>query len=340
MAEDQSIKFSIMSPVYNVEAYIERCIQSVIEQMYANFEFILVDDGSTDNSGRICDQYEKLDSRIKVYHKPNAGILHTRRYAIDRASGDYYLFLDSDDYLKPNALEVIASKIEKYHCDCVSFEYCRVYDGAYLDTETAAFDERYISDKRELYKTVFFDSRFNSMACKAVKADCFDGRDYSAYYGIDLGEDLLQSLEIYENLGTIAIIPDVLYCYRYNPGSITIGVTYEKYKVDYTVRELALESALKYGHFTRQDTEEYCMHWITLLIQQIKQILGFDTTFENKQKLFESIHAQNYYQNFLRLHRPMKNQPLKDRLLLFLFEKRQYGALRMIVAVKTHLRAR
>ena len=83
-----------------VEQYLPECIESVLGQTYANFEFILVDDGSPDRCGEICDEYAKKDSRIRVFHKPNGGLMHTRRYALERAQGDYYVFLDSDDYLE------------------------------------------------------------------------------------------------------------------------------------------------------------------------------------------------------------------------------------------------
>ena len=79
---DNSIKFSIMTPVYKVEQYLPECIESVLDQTYGNFEFILVDDGSPDHSGEICEQYAEKDSRIRVFHKPNGGLVHTRRYAL------------------------------------------------------------------------------------------------------------------------------------------------------------------------------------------------------------------------------------------------------------------
>ena len=91
------MKFSVLVPVYNVEKYLKQCIESVLNQTYQSFELILVDDGSTDNSGAICDEYASKHKFIKVIHKPNGGLLHTRRVSLAHATGDWYVFLDSDD---------------------------------------------------------------------------------------------------------------------------------------------------------------------------------------------------------------------------------------------------
>ena len=118
---NNNIKFSIMTPVYKVERYLPECIESVLGQTYGNFEFILVDDGSPDHSGEICEEYAKKDSRIRVFHKPNGGLMHTRRYALERASGDYYVFLDSDDYLSLDTLETLSRYIAESGADCVIY---------------------------------------------------------------------------------------------------------------------------------------------------------------------------------------------------------------------------
>ena len=93
------MKFSFVVPIYNVEAYLERCIESIISQTYGDFEVILVDDGSPDSSLEICRKYEKMDDRISVYSKENGGLSDARNYGLARASGEYVIFVDSDDYI-------------------------------------------------------------------------------------------------------------------------------------------------------------------------------------------------------------------------------------------------
>ena len=92
-------KLSIIVPVYNVDKYLERCIRSILNQTYENFEIILVNDGSTDNSGIICENYSKVDSRIRVIHKKNEGVSSARNIGVDNAKGKYIGFIDPDDYI-------------------------------------------------------------------------------------------------------------------------------------------------------------------------------------------------------------------------------------------------
>ena len=103
-----NIKFSIIVPVYNVENYLRECLDSILNQTYKNFEIILVDDGSKDGSSQICDEYEDKDSRIKVIHKENGGLSDARNHGIEAATGDYLVFVDSDDWIELNSLENIS----------------------------------------------------------------------------------------------------------------------------------------------------------------------------------------------------------------------------------------
>lgn len=126
---------SIIVPVYNAEKYIDECIQSVICQTYAAWELLLVDDGSTDNSGNICDKYAREDIRIKVLHQKNQGVSVARNVALDWAKGDYVIFLDSDDFwCEKTALDKLVSAARKYQLDVVRGEYTRVdQEGQVLD---------------------------------------------------------------------------------------------------------------------------------------------------------------------------------------------------------------
>ena len=117
---------SIIVPVYNAEATISRCIESIINQEYRDFEPLLIDDGSTDSSGTICDRYAAEDSRIRLIHKENTGVSETRNMALDLACGTYLQFLDSDDWITPNATRLFVEEAERYHCDMVISDFYRV----------------------------------------------------------------------------------------------------------------------------------------------------------------------------------------------------------------------
>ena len=312
---NNSIKFSIMTPVYKVERYLPECIESVLGQTYGNFEFILVDDGSPDHSGEICDEYAKKDSRIRVFHKPNGGLMHTRRYALERAQGDYYVFLDSDDYLSLDTLETLSRYISETGVDCViyGFEWLRPEGTSHI--KCSSYDcGRVITDKRELYNIVFNDEAYNSLCRKCAKASCFDGRDHSRYYHIKRGEDLLQSLEIIENAGSFLFIPETLYCYRVNPASITHSNSYEGYRANFEVRETVLEFLGKSGVFTEEDYDRLRNNDMDRVAVELKRICRYAPTREAKREAIASIRDSAYYKHFLEPgYRPASPLPGDER---------------------------
>ena len=124
------MKISVVVPVYNCEKYIENCISSVLNQTYTNLELILIDDGSTDKSGFICEEYSKKDTRVKVLHQLNSGASSARNKGIITATGEYIAFLDSDDYWrKKDFLQKVVDRLALYNPDVLNFNYCKVKDG-------------------------------------------------------------------------------------------------------------------------------------------------------------------------------------------------------------------
>lgn len=121
-------KVSIIVPVYNVEVYLERCVKSIINQTYTNIEILLVDDGSTDKSGILCDEFAECDERIAVFHKENGGLSDARNYGIDRAAGEYLIFVDSDDYIHPQMVEALYKAQNITDADVTACDYTRDID--------------------------------------------------------------------------------------------------------------------------------------------------------------------------------------------------------------------
>lgn len=120
---------SVIVPVYNVEKYLARCIDSILKQSYSDLEIILVDDGSTDNSGKICDQYREIDDRIVVIHKQNGGLSDARNVGMKKANGQYLAFVDSDDFIHPRMYEILMNLLLDYKADMVISNF------AYYDEE-------------------------------------------------------------------------------------------------------------------------------------------------------------------------------------------------------------
>ena len=116
-------KISVIVPVYNAERYLKRCVESILMQTYSNLEVILVDDGSTDNSGKICDDYLKVDSRVRVIHKANGGVSSARNYGLEVAIGKYVTFVDSDDWIENDAIEILYNLLVKNKAECSCFSF-------------------------------------------------------------------------------------------------------------------------------------------------------------------------------------------------------------------------
>lgn len=132
--EKEAVMISVIIPIYNVKEYLSKCLDSLKNQTYPDFEALLVDDGSTDGSEKICDEYAKEDNRFVVIHKQNSGVSDARNIALERAKGKYITFLDSDDWLEPNAYEVLYSHMEKHNPDVV-FGVCERIYRQYFDNE-------------------------------------------------------------------------------------------------------------------------------------------------------------------------------------------------------------
>lgn len=139
---------SVVVPVYKVEPYLERCIRSILAQTYNNLEVILVDDGSPDRCGEICDCLAQEDSRIKAYHKPNSGASDTRNYGVERSHGAYITFVDSDDYISPDYCAYLLELLLKYDADisCCCFN-STTEDTSAFDTNVGTSKERLLTGK-------------------------------------------------------------------------------------------------------------------------------------------------------------------------------------------------
>lgn len=150
---------SIIVPVYNVEKYLGKCIDSILKQTYTNIEIILVDDGSTDNSGKICDSYAKKDKRLIVIHKENGGQSSARNLAIDVAKGDFIGFVDSDDFIINNMYEKLYSNLIKYNADISICSYTEVDESGNVNKPKWKKNENFykIYNKEEALKELLID---------------------------------------------------------------------------------------------------------------------------------------------------------------------------------------
>ena len=329
------MKFSVVVPVYNAEKFLDACIHSVLSQTYQNFELILVNDGSKDNSGAICDVYAQKDERIKVLHKENAGALSARVAGVAQATGEYLIFLDSDDTLVHNALELIVEKICKTKSKCIIYCCNVVQNGKIVSICCDAKQYGRIEDKRQIYKIIFNNNSFNSMCCKTVHKSLITDLDYGKYYNIAYGEDLLQSLDILRKTDSICFLKTPLYNYNMNPYSAIHNRKYENYKVDFTVEESVLNLLKEENCFTVGDYDEYRNYCIENFVKTLLMIARFDTCRKNKIRLYREMKATGYYQDFLSVGLCNTGVSIgrKNKIFFKLFKYGQYRMMLLIVQI-------
>ncbi len=155
-------EISIIVPVYKVEPYLRKCLDSILAQTFTNFEVILVDDGSPDNSGKICDEYAIKDSRVRVIHKENGGLSSARNAGIDIAQGKYLGFVDSDDYIAEDMYEVLYENLKFYDADISSVEIIPFRDDKYENTSKEK--KEILLNKKEAIKSVLEGTDFYAYA--------------------------------------------------------------------------------------------------------------------------------------------------------------------------------
>ena len=207
---------SIIVPVYNVEKYLNKCIDSIINQTYKNIEIILVDDGSTDNSGKICDEYLLRDSRIKVIHKNNGGLSSARNEGINISSGEYIGFVYSDDWVEPNMYEEMYKKILYSNADIVDCGYWKEYENKSIKY-ISANEVKFCGEN--LLQKCYLSNLVQPEVCrKLYKRYIFNNVKFplNKYY-----EDAFIFIPTLNIIRLFIIIPSALYHYRQRKGGIT-----------------------------------------------------------------------------------------------------------------------
>ncbi|MBS6862952.1 glycosyltransferase [Veillonella sp.] len=220
---------SIIVPIYNVEQYLDRCIQSILNQTYQNLEIILVDDGATDCSGAIADSYAAKDKRIKVFHKENGGLSDARNYGLEHVTGDYILFIDSDDFIVNIMCERLITVASSNNADIVSCNYY-IYRG---DDDISIYTMSVQDDKRTftgmdmlryyLLKTEPFD--LNVVWNKIFKLDLFNGVEPVRFPKGRVQEDNFTIFRLFLNANSIVTVNEPLYYYVQRAGSIMANFT-------------------------------------------------------------------------------------------------------------------
>lgn len=303
-------KISIIVPIYNVEKYLNRCIDSILNQTFVDFELILVDDGSHDNCGAICDEYVKKDKRIKVIHKENGGLSSARNAGIDIAQGEYLGFVDSDDWIHPQLLELSFSIIKKTEVDIVSFDYIKIQKEKYncekINIEKEAANAK-IYEKEFIINNLYnkFQQQIGVEAWKKIyKADIF--KDLRFRKGI-IHEDDDIFLDILFKVKKIAITNNVLYFYYMSNTSIMRSGFSEK-------ELIRLDIDMK--NIRRINMEEIISQKKLCSIPYFEHYMGFYYLIYEKEQQYIALFKRYKKENFQNILYILKNRNISKAFLV------------------------
>lgn len=291
---------SVITPVYNVEKYLCRCVDSIINQTYKNLEIILVDDGSTDNSGKICDEYAVKDLRIKVIHKENGGAAASRNCGLDVAKGKYIAFVDSDDYVEERFVESLHTLITDSNADIAQCSYCETYSDSanFLTSGTDVcikscqemIDDLYCDGERHIATAVLWT--------KIYKREIFD--ELRLPEGIMYEDEAIMPQILYSADRIAVSENDKLYAYFMSENSVMRTAFSEK-KLDYIT---ALEHRIKFykktgmERFINQDVMKLMLKCLVFSQQTDDKKL--------KKKLVKKSHG--YYKYVIRTKMTLKSK--------------------------------
>jgi glycosyltransferase involved in cell wall biosynthesis len=206
---------SIVVPVYNVEQYLQKCIDSIINQSYINLEIILVDDGSTDRSGSICDDYQNIDERILTIHKQNGGLSDARNKGLEIASGELIAFVDSDDWLPNNHIQILYDALKNNNAQLAIGKRCIVHKHIHNQRQSRKTSEVILLNAEETLCRIFHYKLLTTAWGKLYRTSLFDNIKFPVGKWF---EDLDTIYRIIVKCKIIAIC-DALYYYRVRPGS-------------------------------------------------------------------------------------------------------------------------
>lgn len=318
--------FSVLIPVYNVEKYLRRCVESVLAQSFSDYEIILVDDGSTDHSGAICDQYSNEHNNIKTIHKNNDGLYMARYDAIKQARGEYLIFLDSDDSISNEALSKLHDIVQNRAYDMVVFRFRLVDNQTQKSLESEILFNEGRIDKFDFCKA-FMSTKLNYLCIKCIK----NKWNYSLaqYHHMNMAEDIAYTSQFCQRCESFYYSTEVLYNYYINSNSITHKLRAENLK-DSTDSHyemmLMLESSDLLDAFKEQLVNEYIKNMAYI----VSELRTKDIQSNQLVKIMTSV-RQNQLWSFCNKNQTIANN--SNKVFLNLLNKNHYFIIKVVGTV-------
>ncbi len=336
---------SIVMPVYNVEKYIEKSIQSVLAQTFTDFELLLVDDCSPDESGKICDAFAKMDKRIKVVHlEKNSGVAVARNTVMIPACGEYLCFLDSDDYFDSNMLEVLADSVKKNPAQAVIFGMVEEYhndNGLLKGTKTITCDEKIIRNQSELREEILkLEAKdLYGYPCNKMYNVAYLKETKAVFPRMRFNEDIIFNIDFFMNAESCNLLSFAPYHYVKHTGSTT-GNFIPTYYKDIMVKIDRLYSQLEHWDMLSEKNLEFlALRYTRYLFSALERNCDKRSkmSHKNRKQFFKEALETDRYQ---KLSNYMKGDGYIGTLAKMLHTKNSFlclGVARIIYIVKRYL---
>ncbi len=282
----EKILFSLIVPVYNVAPYIQRCLQSISDQTYQNIEVLIIDDGSTDGGDTLCKNYTQRDNRFIYYKKTNGGLSSARNYGLKKASGDYILFIDSDDYIDKNTCEILKSYITQGDYDVISYNNIDVYS---TQKKIHTFNKSIQIESSDFaLKKLLLGKMQCSVCCVAIKRAL--AQNVSFIEG-RINEDLPYMYEILKKTTLVLFLPNAFYYYVHREGSISTSPNIKKrYDVYLNTAEILKDVSEKKPHLLQEAKYQFYQYGI---IERLYDYIKIGDTNDTEYKIIHKEFSNN-----------------------------------------------
>lgn len=329
-------KISIVVPVFNAEGYIRECLDSLIQQTYWNIEIILIDDGSTDNSGKICDEYMKKDSRINVFHIKNSGPSAARNYGLKKITGDYLMFVDADDWIEQDTVKICYETITKENGDVLLFNLCKVNNDFRKDCRTLGRGNKrfrgteiqyleevlVIPEKRIANSNISIIGSVCKLYKKSILQECFFPEH------VDYGEDCCFIAQILKKAGIVVYIDNVFYNCRILSESLS-----HKRGIDFPDRKIRGVNWILdfYKHDKTQEfLNEFCFKNYSEIVCELYKD-NISTKTKRKELIHKFLKELHYEYDFSKIDYRCKNRNLRH--IRFLVKYKQFFLLTCLLKI-------
>jgi|GEM_PF-1014250 len=285
--KENSIKFSVIVPVYNIEKYVEECILSVKNQSYSNWELILIDDGSKDNSGEVCKKH--ICEKTIYYYQDNSGVSCARNIGLQKATGDYVLFIDGDDLLRQDALEILVNYANK-NIDIINYTWQDFYVNGQKDNSLQTVPKDFVfKDFTSILNIMLYNNYLGSVCTKAFKKNILKELQFKE--GMIFLEDQIFCLEAFEKSENTVFLNDYLYLYRIRKSGAVKSFNLQKITDSDILANFLQDKAKEYN--VEIDEEKFALRAYTQVLGFFMQIINLNKE-DKKEKSEQVLKSKNF----------------------------------------------